>query len=58
MGRQMGHKVGKQPLRMPLDAENRETVVCNAFYDAVIGSLDDSQVLSGSIYCLMVGAVG
>lgn len=54
MGRQTGHKVRKQPFRMPLDAENGKAVVCNTFYDAVIGSLDDGQVLSEGIYGLMM----
>lgn len=54
----MEQEIGEQPFRMPLDAKYGKAVVRNAFRNAVISGLDDSQVLSRGMDGLMMGAVG
>ncbi len=49
---------GKLSFRVPLYSKDGEFVVGDAFDDAVVSGLDDPEFPPGSVYGLMVGAVG
>lgn len=47
----------KQPFRVPLYAEYRQTHMLNSFNCAVLRGLNDFQESAGNIHTLMVGTV-